>query len=128
MGLRAVTLREGAEAMAEETSSQPRMATKIVPLAWSEPAGMAVFANQAMCQYDGNVVFLTFGQANPPIILGETEEEKQQQLDKVQSIAVASVVRLVMAPASFRTLVEAFQKHLAMIDQIDHQMAKQGKT
>jgi hypothetical protein len=109
--------------MAEDAGAQPKMVGKLVPLVWGEP-GMVAFANQVIVQYDGNLVFLTFGQANPPVILGETEEEKQRLLEKIQSIVVAPVVRLVMAPENFRSVVEAFQKHLALVDKI----AKQDKT
>jgi len=121
MSLLATTLREDIEAMAEETGTQPK--GKMVPLVWGE-SGTAVFANQAVIQYDGNLVYLTFGQANPPVLIGSTEEEKQQQLDKVQSIVVSPVIRLVMAPESFRAVVEACQKHLAIVDKI----TKQEKT
>jgi hypothetical protein len=118
-------LREDTEAMTEDTTTQPKMQTKIVPLIWGEP-GTATLANQVVLQYDGNLIFLTFGQANPPVIWGDTEGEKQQQLDKVQSIVVAPVIRLVMAPENFRAVVEACQKHLAIIDGMDK--SKQART
>jgi len=116
MGLLATTLREGTEAMAEETGMQPL--GKIVPLVWSE-AGMAVLANHAFLQFDGSLVYLTFGQANPPVVLGETEEEKRQQLDKVHSITVSPVIRIAMPPENFRALTEALQKHLALVEKVE---------
>jgi len=66
-------------------------------------------------------VYLTFGQANPPLILAQTDEDKQKQLDKVESIVVVPVIRLVMPFESFRNVVETFQKHLAMIEDIKKQ-------
>ncbi len=109
--------------MADETITQPTIPYKLVPLIWGE-AGVAVFANQAIAQYDGRMVHLTFGQANPPVILGPSEEEKQQQLDKVQSILIQPVIRLTMTVEDFRAVGEVFQKHLALIDQLAKQERK----
>ena len=103
--------------MTEEVgSAQPK--AKIVPVVWSDP-GSSVFANQAVVQYDGNLVYLAFGQANPPVISGDTEEEKQQQLDKIHSIVVSPVIRLVMAPESFRAVVKVLRSHLERMDNMD---------
>ena len=101
--------------MAEEESTQPTV--KKVPLVWIEP-GAPIVANQAVVQYDGNLVYVTFGQSSPPLILGDTEEERRQQLDKINSIAVAPVIRLVMAPEHFRAVVEVFQRHVSIMDAI----------
>lgn len=102
--------------MAEDARAQPK--GKMVSLVWGEP-GMTVFANQAVVQYDGNMVYLTFGQASPPVIAGETDEERQRQLDKVHSVAVLPVVRLAMAPASFRAVADALQRHIEMVEKAD---------
>ena len=102
--------------MAEETSVPAK--GKMVPLVWGEP-GMAVFANQIVIQYDGNSVYIAFGQTSPPVILGETDEEKQRQLDRIQSLPVLPVVRVAMTPESFRSMADALQKHLAIMGKID---------
>jgi hypothetical protein len=101
--------------MAEEANAQTK--SKTVPLVWHEP-GTSVFVNHVLAQFDGNSVYLVFGQANPPMIWGDTDEEKQRQLDQIQSVAILPVVRLAMAPQSFRAVAETIQKHLAMIDKI----------
>jgi hypothetical protein len=85
---------------------------------------MTIFANHAAAQYDGKAVYLTFGQASPPVILGETDEEKRRQLDKVQSIVIQPVVRLAMAPEDYRAVVQVFQKHLALVDEIAKRESK----
>ncbi len=100
--------------MADENIKQQSTLSKVVPLSWAEP-GPAVFANVAYAQYDGKSVYITFCQAIPPAILGQTDEEKLQQLDKVESIVAAPVIRLVMAPENFRAVAETFQKHLALV-------------
>jgi hypothetical protein len=100
--------------MAEESSVKGKM----LPLVWEEP-GTAVFANQAIAQYDGHSVYLTFGQVRPPLILGETEEERHRQIEKVQSVTVLPVVRIAMTPETFRVVAEALQKHLALINKIE---------
>jgi len=102
--------------MAEDTDTQLKV--KMVRLVWTEP-GPAILANQALVQYDGNLVYLTFGHTNPPIILAETEEEKQKQLDAVDSISVSPVLRVAMTPATFRSVADAVQKHLATMARID---------
>jgi hypothetical protein len=98
--------------MAEETGAKPQ--GKLVPLVWAQ-AGTPVFANHVLAQYDGSSVFLTFGQASPPLIWGGTEEEKQGQLDRLQSVAISPVIHLVMTPEKFREIVEVLQKHVAMM-------------
>ncbi len=108
--------------MAEEANVQPH--SKMVPLVWNEP-GTGVFADHAILQYDGRVVHLTFGQASPPLIWAQDEEEKQRQLESIQSIRVLPVIRLVMAPENFRSVAAAFQAHLALIDNV--QKAKREK-
>jgi hypothetical protein len=102
--------------MAED--SKTPIAVKMVRLVWTEP-GATILANQALVQYDGNLVYLTFGHANPPIILAETEEEKQKQLDAVDSMSVSSVLRVAMTPATFRSVADVMQKHLGTMGRID---------
>lgn len=102
--------------MAEDKGVQP--VGKIVPLVWEEP-GLAVLANQALLQFDGNLVYLTFGQTKPPLITGDTEEEKREQLEKVHSIAVSPVARIAMTADGFRAVAGIVQKHLALIENIE---------
>jgi hypothetical protein len=89
----------------------------MVSLVWKDP-GMTMLANQAIVQHDGQMVYLTFGQANPPLILGETEEEKQRQLDEIQSVTVLPIIRLAMAPESFRAVIEILQTHLTKMGEM----------
>lgn len=109
--------------MADETTKQPTIPSKLVPIVWGE-AGTTIFANHAAAQYDGKAVYLTFGQANPPVILGQTDEEKQQQLDKVQSLVVQPVIRLAMTVEDYRAVIEVLQKHIVLVDGIAKRGAK----
>ena len=112
----ALVLHEGAKAMSGEVVTDSK--GKMIKLVWGE-AAVTVFANQAVVQYDGSAVYLTFGQANPPVIWGETEEEKRQQLEKIDSVTVSPIIRLAMTPDSFRAIAEAMRKHLTTIDKVD---------
>jgi len=102
--------------MPEETDIQP--ITKIVPFVWGEP-GAPVFANHALIQYDGKSVFVTFGQAAPPLIWGTNQEEKNQQLEKIDSITVWPIIRIALDPESYRGIAEAFQKQLEIMGKSD---------
>ena len=94
--------------MSDETSPRPTVPSKLVPLVWGEP-GVAVFTNHLAAQYDGKMVYLRFGQAQPPLIFGQTDEEKQQQLDDVQQIAIQPAICLAVTPQDFRNMGEVFQ-------------------
>ncbi len=103
--------------MTDEAKKQPEVPSKFVQLHWGE-AGIVLFVNNAIAQFDGRSVFLTFGQAAPPVILGDTNEEKQSQLDKLESITVAPIIRLALTVEGYRDIVQVLQKHLGLVDNI----------
>jgi len=102
--------------MAQEDRAQ--LEFKKVPLVWTEPSA-PVPANQVIVQYDGSLVYITFGQASLPLIWGDTDEEREQQLERIDRIEVTSVVRLAIAPGNFRAIADALQRHLSLIDAIN---------
>jgi hypothetical protein len=67
-------------------------------------------------QHDGNLAYLSFCQVNPQYFLG-TAEERQKQLEQIESLPAVLVVKLVVPADSFRTMVEALQKQLAIIEE-----------
>ena len=99
---------------ADEAGGHP--SSKLVRLVWGDLGGApAILANNVLLQFDGSMVFLTFGQAAPPLVAGETEDEKREQLSKIESVPVSTMVRLAVPVENYRAMVGAFQKHLAVI-------------
>jgi hypothetical protein len=106
--------------MAEEVSEKP-VPYKMVPLVWGD-AGAAIYADNVLAQYDGKVVHLTFGQARPPMITGQTDEERESQLNEVKFVVVTPVAKLAMPAENFRAIVASLQQHIATIEKFDNQL------
>jgi hypothetical protein len=90
--------------------------SKVVEVQWVIPPGMDVYVNHLLAQYDGKMVRLMFAQVNPPVVMGKTETEKQEQLEKISSVQAIPFARFAVPLEDFRTMVEVLQKHLQQID------------
>lgn len=83
---------------------------KVVRVEWPE-FGTPECANQLAAAFDGNSVYLMFCQVSPPIILG-TQEEQQEQLERIESVKALPVARLVVSLDAFRTMLKVLQEHM----------------
>jgi len=99
--------------MADQTPGKA-IAEKFVPLEWPDSSGTALYANNLLAQCDGNFMYLSFCQVNPPYLLG-TVEEKQKQLEQIKSLQAALVARLVIPVDAFRAMFEVLQQQVAMM-------------
>jgi hypothetical protein len=106
--------------MTDQVADKPSLPSlKIVDVDWGslEP-GVAAYANNLLSLFDGQSVHVIFAQANPPIIYGKDETERLAQLDKVTSLAVSPVARLVIPLENFRAMLRALQDQLIKIDEL----------
>lgn len=55
----------------------------------------ALYANQMLVQADGNATYLSFYQAQPPVIFGP-EEDVQKKLNELQSLKAHIVAQIVI--------------------------------
>jgi 2-methylisocitrate lyase-like PEP mutase family enzyme len=86
---------------------------KVVRIEWPE-FGMPECANHLVASCDGISMYLMFCQISPPVIVG-TQEEKQKQLDPIESIKALPVARLVIPLDAFRAMVQMLQEHMDRI-------------
>lgn len=75
------------------------MTGKHVPITRTYPTDLQThFVVSIVVQHQADHFILSFFEIWPPPILGETEEEKAQQLEAVSSIEAKCVARLVVTP------------------------------
>jgi hypothetical protein len=102
--------------MIDEKTAQDLM-FKQLTIEWPETASIALFINNATVQFDGNVVYLSFFQINPPLIIGETEQGRQQ-FEQMSTIKALPVVKLALTVEVYRRLMQVLQENLNRIEKI----------
>jgi hypothetical protein len=86
-------------------SSEPE--TFQVRVQWGPNDGVPLqFANQIIAQVDRGEAFLTFGQLQPPVLLGDREEQAEQARS-IDTVTVQPVARLTMPIARVVEFVQA---------------------
>lgn len=60
---------------------------------------------------------LSFFEALPPIITGQTDTERQQEWSKIQAIEAQCVARLVVAEADLPGFIQCLQQQIAAMKQ-----------
>jgi hypothetical protein len=113
-------------AMPDDTAENAIGSVKMVHVQWPEP-GPAIYANNLCVQYDGNSVFLTFAQVNPPLVVGKSEEETKQLCETISSVKATPVIRLVVPMENFRKMLELIHEHMSRVATIENiEKIKQG--
>ena len=101
--------------MADQTSNKV-LGQKLVPIEWPDSSGAAQFTNHLLAQRDGNSMYLSFCQVNPPYVVGAAEEI-QEQLEQIKSLQATLVARLVIPLDSFRAMFEVLQRQMTMMEE-----------
>jgi hypothetical protein len=89
---------------------------KQLKIEWPE-AGIASFVNNATVQFDGDVVYLSFFQVIPPIIISGTEQGKQQ-LEQMSTIKAIPVIKLALTLDVYRRTIQVLQENLNNMEKI----------
>jgi hypothetical protein len=97
----------------DKTVSPPE---RMLDVQWVIPHGPAIYVNQLLAQYDGDVVHLMFAQVGPPQVAGKTEEEIQRNLEKLSTVPAIPIGRFAVPVNSLRRMIEVLQQHLEKID------------
>jgi hypothetical protein len=85
------------------------MATRNIPVTFIVPEEMtADYATHVVVQSAESETFISFFQAQPPIIVGETDE-RQRQLDAIASISVRCVAKVIVAPKKLLEMISLLQ-------------------
>jgi hypothetical protein len=84
---------------------------KIIKVSWPEP-GNAVYANNVVVQRDDDIIHLAFFQINPPLVLAESDQERESLWENVNSVNASPVVRVVIPQSKVRRLIEVLSEQL----------------
>ena len=87
-----------------------------------------LFVNQVLGQVgEQSEIVLTFGQLAPPAILGQTQEEREQQLKSLDRIPIKPIARLAMTRVGLEQLIAVLQQTRANHDKAQELMAQQRR-
>jgi hypothetical protein len=85
------------------------MAARNIPVTWHVPEDMiAEYATHVVVQSAEKEIFLSFFQAQPPIIVGD-ESERQKQLDSIASISTRCIAKVIVAPSKLPEIIQMLQ-------------------
>jgi hypothetical protein len=70
------------------------------------PAKDTVFANDIVIQHMGDHFIVSFFQIMPPLIIGDTQEERDKTLSQISEIEAQCVGRIVLTPEGLQELIE----------------------
>jgi hypothetical protein len=88
-----------------------------VPIVWSGVEDLPVlYVNQFVSQAGPGEIFLTIGQLQPPALLGN-EEERREQIEQISYVQVKPIARLAMTPSKLKELIQVLQITDAGADQ-----------
>jgi hypothetical protein len=75
---------------------------------------VGVTCNHLVVQRDGPEFHLLFFQTQPPIFLGETDEQKLQEIERLKEHGVSSlcIARIIVATERMPSFIAAMQKNL----------------
>ncbi len=83
-----------------------------IPVEWPDTVDLpAVYANQLHIQHTGNEFFLTFGELQPPIVVG-SEEERQEKLGAIPAITVRPVAKIAISPPAMMAMADVIRENV----------------
>ncbi|MEV6541264.1 hypothetical protein [Streptomyces sp. NPDC051665] len=81
-----------------------------VPVLWVGLDELPLLStNQVLSQFDRDHVFLTFGTATPPVLMGN-EEEVRSQAERLSYVPVRGITRLAVSRRHLGELIEVLQR------------------
>jgi len=90
----------------------PEREGKQVRLVWPELGQVpTLFASEALGQVGSyGEILLTIGYASPPVLLGASEDELPEMLDRITEIQVRPLARYAFTRASLDRLIDALER------------------
>jgi len=74
------------------------------------------FVQNAVAQHQPDCFILSFFEVWPPLVLGETEEERLREVASLESIDATCVARFVLTPSRMREIVGVLSDNLKKYD------------
>jgi len=94
-----------------------------IPVEWPDTVDLpAVYANQLHIQHTGNEFFLTFGELQPPIVVG-SEEERQEKLGTIPAITVRPVAKIAISPPAMMGMADVIRENVERFRELLEQLA-----
>ena len=88
------------------------------PLTFTTPADVTTrHTTHLLCQQLPGRYLLSFFEAVPPIIMGQTDAERQQEWSKIPSIQATCVARVLVAEADLASFIQVLQQQQAAAKQ-----------
>ncbi|MFD7901039.1 hypothetical protein ACFV4G_02235 [Kitasatospora sp. NPDC059747] len=82
-----------------------------VPLVWVGVDDLPVpVANQVMAQMDQDQIFLTFGVATPPIILGQDADQMRESVRQIDYVPVRPLSRFAVSRRHLSQLIQVLEQ------------------
>jgi hypothetical protein len=91
-----------------------------LPVVWTGAEDVPIlFANQFIAQFDGDLGahILTVGQLAPPALIG-TPEEKREQAERLDFVAVSIIARLAFTPSRMQELIGVLAANVDQREQV----------
>lgn len=84
-----------------------------LPIEWHYPEGLKTgYATNFIVQHTEHEFYLSFFDFPPPILLG-SEEQKLEQLERLESVRPSAIARIAMTPDRMEELIEMLQDNLS---------------
>jgi len=74
------------------------------------------FVQSVVAQHQVDYFVLSFFEVWPPLILGETEDEKRREVETLESVDAKCVARFVLTPDRMREIVDILTENLRKYD------------
>jgi len=88
-----------------------------IPLKFEVPDSIiSRYATNFVAQHTPNEFVLSFYEVCPPVLLGSSEENRQQ-LEEMGYIAASCVARLILSPSGMRELIGVLEANLERYEQ-----------
>jgi hypothetical protein len=86
---------------------------KQVPIERFFPEGLTSrFVNNVVVQHQNDSFIISFFEVIPPLILGDTEEERERILNSINSVKAECVARLIVSPQKMEEIIAAMSQNL----------------
>jgi hypothetical protein len=86
--------------------------TKQVSIKYTFPEDLKTqFVSNLVIQHEPGIFMLSFFETLPPIILGETEEEKHMVLEKIEFLESKCLARLIITPEKMEAFIKAMSEN-----------------
>jgi hypothetical protein len=96
----------------EKLMSEHESERKRVSIEWHVPEHVkSRYANNIVVQHSRHEFTVSFFEAHPPLILGSAEE-RQAQLDQVETVRAECVARIIVSASQMPEFVEVLQANL----------------